>query len=653
MHRILSLRNHATQSNHSSNAGDVGGGHTGPRAGALHGDAAYGHVQRAARGGRSAAECGPRLAPLWRTASATSISKDCSKQIDYTWLRTEVRSFWTDKHLYLLFTCPYRELNLFLPAMGGGPRNKLWDRDVVEMFLGDDWKNIRHYREFEIAPTGDWIDLAIDLDHESDDHNWRSGWTTAARIDEEQHVWYAAARIPLGAISTAPVKPGTKWRANLYRIEGLGADPQRRFLCWQPTCVVNRDPNHVPENFGTLVFTGDPDTLAQGRRRFETRCGGCHGADGMGGERAPAIGSGEHERVDSEDSVRALIHSGIPDAGMPPFNIPEPELSQLVAFVRSRVTPARESLPPGDAAKGEAFFFGGGHCAQCHSINGRGGDTGPDLSNAGEELTLAEIEQSLRNPASRRKPGYAVVTVRLRSGTPLHGLLRNESLYDLQLQDFDGHLHLLRRDEVAGIDRDRAPYMPALHSNETELQDLIAYLVNPSASEPSIPERTRPGAIAWDRIAHPRPGDWPTYHGQLSGNRYSTLRPDHSAQRRRLAPRWIFPIRRRAPSGSDAGGGGRRHVRHQRECRLGARRRHRPRDLALRAPPQQRPCPAMRRAASTAAWRCSATASSWSPTTPTCWRSTASPERSCGTPKWPIQARTTAPPPRRWWSTTW
>src|ERR1017187_5235512 len=48
------------------------------------------------------------------------------------------------------------------------------DRDVVEMFLGDDWTNIRHYREFEIAPTGDWIDLAIDLDHESYDQSWRS-----------------------------------------------------------------------------------------------------------------------------------------------------------------------------------------------------------------------------------------------------------------------------------------------------------------------------------------------------------------------------------------------------------------------------------------------------------------------------------------------
>lgn len=192
--------------------------------------------------------------PNWQDAGSAVIEKDCSRVIAYPEIRTEVRGFWTDTHLYFLFQCPYKELNLFLPASNDKPRLKLWDRDVVEMFLGDDWKNIRHYREFEIAPTGDWIDLAIDLDHASYDHNWRSGWNTSARIDEASHVWYAAARIPLSAVTAARVSPGTRWRMNLYRIEGLGLDTQRHFLCWQPTCVQNRDPNHVPENFGTLVF---------------------------------------------------------------------------------------------------------------------------------------------------------------------------------------------------------------------------------------------------------------------------------------------------------------------------------------------------------------------------------------------------------------
>jgi hypothetical protein len=192
--------------------------------------------------------------PVWASAARAAMIKDCTHVLEYPALNSTIRGFWTDKDLFLLFECPYEVLNLWLPPMGGGPRVNLWDRDVVEMFLGDDWKNIRHYREFEIAPTGDWIDLAIDLDKKSYDHSWRSGWKTAARIDKDAKIWYAAAQIPLSSVTASKVKAGTKWRANLYRIAGLGEDPKRHFMCWQPTCVVNRDPNHVPENFGTLVF---------------------------------------------------------------------------------------------------------------------------------------------------------------------------------------------------------------------------------------------------------------------------------------------------------------------------------------------------------------------------------------------------------------
>jgi hypothetical protein len=149
----------------------------------------------------------------------------------------------------------YPELNLWLPADNTKDRLKLWDRDVVEFFLGDDWQDIMQYREFEVAPTGDWVDLAIDLKKDTYDAKWDSGWQRQGRIDEKNHVWYAAARVPLRSVSEKQVQAGTKWRVNLYRIDGLGEDPVRHFMCWQPTCVVNRDPNHVPEHFGTLVFT--------------------------------------------------------------------------------------------------------------------------------------------------------------------------------------------------------------------------------------------------------------------------------------------------------------------------------------------------------------------------------------------------------------
>jgi hypothetical protein len=190
----------------------------------------------------------------WAKAASTWIAKDCSQEVDYPKLQTEVRAFWTSSDLYLLFICPYSELNLWLPADNSKDRLKLWDRDVVEFFLGDDWQDIKVYKEFEIAPTGDWVDLAIDLNKDSYDAKWDSGWQRQGRIDERNHIWYAAARVPLHSVSNKQVEAGTSWRVNLYRIDGLGDDSVRHFMCWQPTCVTNRDPNHVPEHFGTLIF---------------------------------------------------------------------------------------------------------------------------------------------------------------------------------------------------------------------------------------------------------------------------------------------------------------------------------------------------------------------------------------------------------------
>ena len=195
---------------------------------------------------------------IWKKAASAWMSSDCTRTIDYPKLKTEVRAFWTDQYLYLLFICPYETLNIFLPPQNDRPRPGLWDRDVVEIFLGDDWDNIGRYREFEIAPTGDWIDLDISMDlktlRTNGNRNWRSGFRTSARIDKEAGIWYAGAQIPLKAVTSQTVRPGTRWRSNLYRIAGQGPDSQRQFLCWQPTCAPGRDPNHVPENFGTLIF---------------------------------------------------------------------------------------------------------------------------------------------------------------------------------------------------------------------------------------------------------------------------------------------------------------------------------------------------------------------------------------------------------------
>lgn len=298
-----------------------------------------------------------------------------------------------------------------------------------------------------------------------------------------------------------------------------------------------------------------PNLIDAGRRHFEAHCAACHGADGKGGERGPDIVSPENARRRSADELSELIRRGIPTGGMPAFQLPARELQELIAFVRSLSAPAIESAAAGDAAAGAAFFFGKGNCSSCHMVNGRGGVTGPDLSELAAERTLPEIQQSLRAPGARITPGFSLVSARLNDGRTLRGFVRNESNYDLQFQSLDGKFHLLRRQEVAELIRETTSLMPELKANEEETRNLLAYLSRlsggalvgdgtipgPTSNSSSTTTETT-GGISFAEIVEPRTGDWPTYHGHLSGNRHSPLRQINFGNVAQLAPKWIFSI---------------------------------------------------------------------------------------------------------------
>lgn len=161
----------------------------------------------------------------------------------------EVRSRWTKKDLYFLFICPYEELHLKPNPRTDAETPELWKWDVAEVFIGADYKNIHRYREFEVSPQGEWIDLDVDLHlpHHEDGWRWNSGFQSAARIDARAHVWYAFMRIPYAAIDSEPAAEGNLLRANFFLSEG--PEDRLRQIAWQPT---RSSTFHVPEVFGTL-----------------------------------------------------------------------------------------------------------------------------------------------------------------------------------------------------------------------------------------------------------------------------------------------------------------------------------------------------------------------------------------------------------------
>ncbi len=163
--------------------------------------------------------------------------------------RSEIRTRWTKQNLYILFVCPYEELNLKPNPNTAVETNELWNWDVAEAFIGSDFANIRRYKEFELSPRGEWVDLDIDLDRHHDDNGWKwnSDFEVSARIDERAHVWYGAMRIPYAAIDSRTAEVGNTLRINLFRCQGPKAD--RHYIAWRPPM---QDSFHVPERFGTL-----------------------------------------------------------------------------------------------------------------------------------------------------------------------------------------------------------------------------------------------------------------------------------------------------------------------------------------------------------------------------------------------------------------
>ncbi len=298
---------------------------------------------------------------------------------------------------------------------------------------------------------------------------------------------------------------------------------------------------------------------AQVEKRFKQTCAGCHGEGGAGGDRAPALTNNPGLRRSSEAQIADLIKNGT-RGGMPAFSLPEQELTSLARWVRSLNVSAFDTKPPGDLAAGGQFFFGKGQCSTCHMVAGQGKVNGPDLSEIGRKSTVRELELVLENPTSQMGihttatcPGWAfcpdetwaVVNVHLKSGSALRGFARNQSEHDIQLQTFDGRMHLLTDAEYVKIVREKESFMPPLKATAEERQNLIAYLGSLGGETAGpLTSKTEPvSEKAIQAVMKPKAGEWPTYNGSLGGNRYSPLDQINTQNVRQLQLEWVYALR--------------------------------------------------------------------------------------------------------------
>src|SRR5579863_5188765 len=185
--------------------------------------------------------------------------------------------------------------------------------------------------------------------------------------------------------------------------------------------------------FTLVLGLAAAQTPDPGRLAYESRCARCHGGDATGGETGPNIVSQVGARNDAD--LAAFLRAGKPAGGMPAFDLPNPEMTTLVAYLRSLI------------------------------------------------------------PISRTAPPVVVRrTVKTTDGKTVEGQVLSEGMLDLQLRGDDGRVRLLRK-----ADGDRYK----LVTSQT---------------------------------------DWPTYHGDPSGNRYTKLTQIDKTNVARLTAKWMFPL---------------------------------------------------------------------------------------------------------------
>lgn len=219
-----------------------------------------------------------------------------------------------------------------------------------------------------------------------------------------------------------------------------------------------------------------PSDRAAGEKMFRTQCAACHGPDGSGGAGGPELVTGTFRRGDSDEALFQTVAKGIPGTNMPAFPGSGRETWQIVAFVRSLSTGRAGERAKGDSTRGSVLFEKHG-CRQCHSIDGDGGDVGPNLSNIGVTLSLAQLRRSVLTPNADVSPDHWTLSARTKSGEPISGVRLNEDTFSYQYFD-KGRLRSVMKSDLAEHETVRRSVMPSYEGklSAAELDDVVAFL---------------------------------------------------------------------------------------------------------------------------------------------------------------------------------
>ncbi|MCU1322472.1 MAG: cytochrome c, mono- and diheme variant family [Acidobacteriaceae bacterium] len=185
-----------------------------------------------------------------------------------------------------------------------------------------------------------------------------------------------------------------------------------------------------------------PDLIASGGSLFQQNCAFCHGRDAGGGESGPDLTRSKLVSTDTKgENIGPIVRNGRIEKGMPRFNLGEPELKSLVAFIHSQQDKAMSQtgtrkgvdvsdLQTGNLEEGKKYFNGAGTCSKCHSPTG-------DLAGIATKYQGLRLEQQMLYPRDAKSK----VSVTPASGKTLSGVLAFQDEFTIALVDQDGVYH--------------------------------------------------------------------------------------------------------------------------------------------------------------------------------------------------------------------
>jgi putative heme-binding domain-containing protein len=137
----------------------------------------------------------------------------------------------------------------------------------------------------------------------------------------------------------------------------------------------------------------------------------------------------------------------------------------------------------GDKARGERIFFESSatQCKNCHTVHGRGGTLGPDLSQIGRKYERAALLETILEPSKAIAPEYVPYVVETDVGQVHVGLLLENGANGALLVDAQNRTTRVPKSEIVALVPLEKSLMPELVLRDVSGQDaadLLAFLAS-------------------------------------------------------------------------------------------------------------------------------------------------------------------------------